>query len=602
MRTRVIVSLMLASLSGTVLADRNLEEAEILRIFEDLTSRPRKTWIPSGTIRASHEEYRAPQVAEPDEIADRINQEVQTYLANPNKLELTEKLQQMKVEAIPFNVRYRLSNEYTMNSTVTVNFDGNRFYWEIDVDSRVDSIKPTGELGGNCFTEEFDLDWNQKRVFVWDGEKYIKYFRPGNHAIIGNTPGGINGPLTAAVIPWGYGRYSYEALRGAQASAREVESNAMLEIHLTILNGDKEEMFILDPAKDYAVKFYSAIVANTSMTVRNCSNYQLVGSNWCPRNIIIERYDTTTKPPKLAARDVWDFSSVSNGTPKPGSFDVDYDYDAFIEDYRFGDEPLQFRYSPPQEPSARDIRVEELLRDRLEIAYSSESQGQNCATVSLKYVCGRFGLDPSWKSLGELVRGVEKKTSMFEVQQFVHNLGLNSLAIRTDLQSLKVLDDCQVILHLPGNDHYVVLGDIDDKYVRLIDLDKNNFYCRDSVEHFDSIWDNTALIVGNGPTAKGHLAKIDDGQLREIIGAAECQECNTQIESSGTASCSNPVPGSCGGNYMIFYERWGCGTSDWGSCYESGLLHYEEQPCVEDENLDCVGYGEWTAYDIDACR
>jgi len=602
MRTKVFVLAVMVFFSGTALADRTLERAEILQILETLTSQPKKTWLASGTIRARHEEYRAPQVTDPDEIAGRINQQVQAYLKNPNKLELTEKLQQMKLEAIPFNVRYKLSNEYTMRSNVIIRFDGTRFYWEIEVGSRTDSIKPPMELADNFLTEEFDLAWNQRRVFAWDGEKYITYFRPGNHAIVTGIASGINGPLTAGLIPWGYGRYSYKNLSSVQSSAIEAESQGQSEIHLTVIDGDREETFILDPAKKYAVKFYSVIVENTSMAVRSYSNYQLVNGNWCPGNIIIEQYDTTANPAKVMTRDIWDFTSVSNGTPERRSFDIEYEYDVLIEDYRFGSKPLQFRYSPPQKPSVKNVDVDELLQNRLEIAYSPHSQGQNCATVSLKYVCEKLGLSPSWKDLIQLVHGEQKSTTMFEMQQFVHNLGLKSLAVKTNLESLKGLNGCWAILHLPRGNHYVILANIDDNYVRLIDLDKNNFYYRNGIEHFDGTWANEALIVADEPIAiKSNFARIDDGRLREITGAANCQSCTDIILNSGDSPCQE-VGGDCGGCYTIYYKRYGCESASSGNCYESSMLGSISQQCIEDEDLDCSEDGEWTASSIEACK
>ena len=59
----------------------------------------------------------------------------------------------MKLDAIPFNVRYKLSNEWAMSSHVTVKYDNGRFYWEINVDSRSDSVKPDASLAGNYMTQ-----------------------------------------------------------------------------------------------------------------------------------------------------------------------------------------------------------------------------------------------------------------------------------------------------------------------------------------------------------------------------------------------------------------------------------------------------------------
>ncbi|MCX5638400.1 MAG: cysteine peptidase family C39 domain-containing protein, partial [Planctomycetota bacterium] len=539
------------------------------------------------------------------EINNRINQELSTYLKNPSKLELTERLQQMKLDAIPFNVRYKLSNEYTMVSNVIVRFDGNRFYWQIDVSSRVDSIRPGPELAGNFFTEEFNLGWNQRRVFAWDNQKYTTYFRPGNHAIVMSMPSGINGPLTAGVIPWGYGRYSYVSLSGAQLSAVEVESDGQSEIHLTVVNGDNQETFILDPSNGYAVKFYSAIAGNTSMRVANYSDYKSINGNWCPGNIITEQYDITANPAKIVARDIWDFISISNDVPEPRSFEVDYDYDAFIEDYRFGLKPLQYRYLPPQELSVRKIDIEELLQKRLEIAYLPESANQNCATVCLKYVCEKLGFNPSWKDLSQLVHGGEKRTTLFEMKEFVRNLGLNSFAVKIDLETLKTLRDSYAILHLPEVNHYVVLGNIDDEYARLIDLDKNNFYYRDSIEHFDSIWDGTALVIANKSFAmKGNFARIGNSQLCEIIGAAQCQQCNTKIQTADDFPCKY-VGGDCS-THIITYTRYGCGPASSGSCSETNMIRSVTEPCIIDPNdpngASCIGYGEWTSSStISAC-
>src|SRR4030042_679103 len=136
-----LMSIFLLSASCVAFADRVLERAEILQIFQDLTSQPAKTWIPAGTINAVHEEYRAPKTTDLNEINNRIKEEVAKYQNDLNKQELSENLQKMSLDAIPFNIRHKLSNEYTVNSSAVVKFDGERFYWEINVNSRVDSVK-----------------------------------------------------------------------------------------------------------------------------------------------------------------------------------------------------------------------------------------------------------------------------------------------------------------------------------------------------------------------------------------------------------------------------------------------------------------------------
>jgi len=161
------IAVFLLCVSGVAFADRPMDRAEILQIFQKLTSQPRKTWIPAGTIEATHEEYKAPKMMGANMLNSQINKEVQLYQRSPNKKELTEELQKMRLDAEPFNARYKLSNEYTMSSTAIVKFDGDRFYWEISVNSRTDSVKPGKDLAGNFLTDQFDLDWNARRIFAW---------------------------------------------------------------------------------------------------------------------------------------------------------------------------------------------------------------------------------------------------------------------------------------------------------------------------------------------------------------------------------------------------------------------------------------------------
>ena len=295
----VLTVLCLFSVSGVAFGDRQLERAEILQILQKLTSQPRKTWISAGTIEATHEEYRAPKLTNSSEISTQITTAIQEYQNSPDKLELTEELQKMRLDAIPFNVRYRLSNENTMNSTVVVKFDGNRFYWEINVDSRSDSVKPNAALEDNFMTKQFNLEWNAKRIFSWDGQKYTRYSLPANQAMVdttGSIPHGVNGPLTAGFIPWGYGFYTYKNLSAAASSATEMYIDGQTQIHLTLNNSDGSEMlFVLDAGRNYAVISHSTDGLDKIIS-RQYDNYRLVSGSQVPMTILIEEYDAFTEP------------------------------------------------------------------------------------------------------------------------------------------------------------------------------------------------------------------------------------------------------------------------------------------------------------------
>jgi hypothetical protein len=178
----ILVALWLTT--GVSFADRQLDRSEILSILKTLTAEPHKTWIPAGTILATHEEYKAAPIKEPNGISPKTGS----------------------------------SGEYRMPTNVIVRFDGEKFYWQIDIASHADLVKPN--MANDFVIGQFDPNANSRRVFAWDGQKYSTYFRPGNTAIIkdaarmGIAPV-VNGPLTAGFIPWGYGNYSYEKLSAA---------------------------------------------------------------------------------------------------------------------------------------------------------------------------------------------------------------------------------------------------------------------------------------------------------------------------------------------------------------------------------------------------
>jgi hypothetical protein len=599
MKTRHFVLAMLSSLfvSCAAFADRQLDRAEILQIFQKLTSQPRKTWIPAGIIEATHEEYRSPKVIDPNEIERQIKERVQEYQNNPNKPELTENLQKMKLDSIPFDVRYRLSNEYTMNSTVVVRFDGERFYWEINVQSRTDSIKPDKDLEDNFMTRQFDLGWNARRIFVWDGEKYTTYFLPGNHAIVdstGQTPHVVNGPLTAGFIPWGYGYYSYESLAAADSSADEKYIDGQTQIHLTLNKPDGSEMvFALDPGKNYAVMSCSITKPGNLIIAKQYSDYQLVSGNWAPATILIEQYEPG--PKRLLASDLWHFTKISGDIPSRNSFDVEYENDALIE-YRSAvtDNPLMYRHSPL-------VNTDLLLAERLTFAASEGAQPQNCATIALKYVASQLGKAVTDQELVQLVSEPDKTTSLYAMKQFAESRGFYCRAVKTDIKTLKGLNGCQVILHIPAKNHFVVLAGIDREYVWCIDLTNDKFYYRTDIDFFGMDWtEGTALLVSNRPI-QGNFTEIDDDQLSNIIGGAG-YTCTRLLQTYNVIFCSQ-VGGECGGKYQEYLTRYGCEAAESGSCTGSKMLRYKESPCIEDpyDPLACTVTGEWTCYYMKAC-
>jgi hypothetical protein len=594
--TLLIVILLSAHSSSS--ADRPLDSAEILQIFDLLVNQGLKTWIPAGTIEANHEEYRAPKTTNSTEINSRINQEVHEYQSNPNKRELTENLQKMKLDAIPFNVRYRLSNEYTMNSDVIVKFDGDRFYWEINVTSRTDSVKAGKNLEGNFMTEQFDLNLNTRRIFVWDGQKYTIYSLPGNLAIVdskGGTPHVVNGPLTAGLIPWGYGYYTYENLSNADFSAVEKYVDGRSQIDLTLSNADGSEMlFVLDPAKDYAIISCLMSGRSTSVISNHYDDYRLISGNWIPTTILLERYEVGTG--RLLARDLWDIIRIDDNVPASFEFDVDYKDEVLIEHFSsVSDKSQMYYYSPA-------IDTDLLLAERLTYVSNEGTQPQNCASAALKYAASRLGKDVTDQQLAGLIKEPNGQTSLYDMKEFAKGLGLYCRAVKTDIQELQNLYDCEVILYFPGKKHFVVLDYIDSRYVWTIDLSDRKFYNRTDIDFFDMDWtENVALLISNRPIAmQSKIIGIDDQQLHNIEGGSG-YSCTRLLQSYYYIVCDY-VGGLCGGYYEMYFTRYGCEAAESGSCTSKIMLRFMESPCIEDpyNPLACT-VTEWTLYGIIAC-
>ncbi len=577
--------------SGIAVADRPLERAELLQIFEQLTAQPRKTWISAGTIEAEHREYRAAAVTDGNEINRQVIAEIRRYRNEASKQELTDEMQKMRLDAIPFNVRHELSNEYTMYSTEQVKFDGKRFYWEINVDSRSDSVNPGRDLTGNHMTQQFDLETNKRRIFAWDGEKYTTYFLPGNNATVDageNTPHPVNGPLTAGIVPWGYGRYTYSNLCAVESSGDESDGGTQIILTLTGADGS-ESRFTLDPAKNYALKNYLMEKSDGSAISKQYSDYVLIGGSWVPKTIVIEHFNAGSDKPK--ARDLWNMTAIDDSIPQSNAFDVSYEPDAMVEYYSDGStKSAMYRQS-----STADTN--QLLTKRLKTVGSDGADTRNCATIATGYVASELGVTISDQDLASIVNQAKGTTSLYDMKYFLQGFGLYCRAVKTDIDALKNLKGCRAILYFPGKSHFVVMDRIDERYVWITDLSSARFYDRTEISFFDMDWSGgTALLVSKQPI-QGDFNEISG---TDIIGSG--YSCTRLIQQYSVISCSQ-VDGQCLGKYYEYYARYACEAAPEGSCSSTRLVRFKSSPCTQDPEYpeNCTVTGVWTSYYIMAC-
>jgi hypothetical protein len=352
-------------------------------------------------------------------------------------------------------------------------------------------------------------------------------------------------------------------------------------------------VFVMDPQKDYAVTSCLIIKLGDVVVSKQYFDYRSIAGNWIPSTILLEQYESGSN--RLLARDLWDITSIDTNSPESYDFEVGYEADALIEHFSFsGSRPEMYRYS-------QRVDTNRLLADRLAFAASENAQSQNCATATLKYAISQLGKDVTDQQLARLVEGPDKTTSLYQMKQFAQGMGLYCRAVKTDIQTLKNLNGCQVILHIPGKKHFVALEAIDDKYVWTIDLASNKFYYHTDIDFFPMDWAwGTALLISNN-VIKGEFTEIDESELGNITGASGYQ-CNVLRQTYNVIFCTY-VGGQCEGEYKAFYTRWGCGVAESGSCSQTKMIRYEKSPCIEDpyDPYNCDVTGEWTVYYMQAC-
>ncbi len=589
-------------------ADRSLSDSEIKAILKQLCNNPARGWIENGTIVAVHEEYCAPQITDESQILQKIEQAKEKYIASNYKPEIDPDLQAMKLEAMPFNVRYRISNEYTMTTKVIIHVNGLKYYKQIDVLNRTDTIRPP--LGHTFMYDHFNLEWNANRVTVWDGNRYTRYSNSTKYATISessrvnNDPTNIQSALTAGFIHWGSGNFSYDNLiDSAEISGMESEIDSQMKVNLKItFSYGNEYCFTLAADKNYATESCTISLPNNTTHTWQYYDYKLFGNSWIPSEIAMEKYDGKWSSPRLVSSDIWRFTLIDTSIPDEKAMTVDMAEDALIEHYVPNRQKALMYLKSSQTEEGDGIDSEELLAIRL--AASETTSTQNCATLAMKYIAPKMGVTVNDSQLSSIISSSDSTTSLYHLGQFANSLGLYTQAVNTDIETLKTLSHYKIILHIPGNNHFVVVGNIDDDYIRLIDLAKNKFYYRTKLNQFDFDWtEGTALIISSQPLALPDTTQVLDLAQQQAIRGAACE--------TGFYSCSNLLQpeeifyciSSCEGTYDYFYERWGCICDTSGSCSGQILPRLIYSMCIDDllNYPNCTITGNWTTLTMRAC-
>ena len=225
------------------------------------------------------------------------------------------------------------------------------------------------------------------------------------------------------------------------------------------------------------------------------------------------------------------------------------------------------------------IDTDQLLAEKLTFAANEDVQPQNCATAALRYALGRLGKDVTDGELARLVSGTDKSTTLYQMKQFAQSKGFYCKVVKADMDTLRNLEDCEIILHIPGKKHFVAVSDISSESIGVVDLAESKFYYRADLDFFSMDWaEGIALIISDGPVG-GKFIEVEERELGDITGASG-YDCNVLRQEDDDIYCEK-VGSECLGAYRTFYERWACGYAESGSCSQSPMIGCEMSPCIQ---------------------
>ncbi len=500
-------------------------------------------------------------------------------------------IEQGRIEAAHRSVD-TVTGETTESKEVIVT-DGIRFSWQIQVESY--SKKDDLDLAQ---TKEF-MQSNQSRLYVWDGQSYTIYFKSGKQAIIydnsSSVPVRVNGALTAGYIPWGRGSFSLKALSEARVSSSQISSEAEGQILLTIQAADRPQLkLVLDPSKNFAATSYTIEKAN-SQTVHTYGNYILKSGQYIPTIILTEKYTDG----KLQSSDHWEILKVDDHFTSQDGFAAPLDDETLVEYHSSVlDKPLFYRHSTQK-------NIKPLLDKRMQASLKSGVQKQNCGSLAVEQILEHFGLAATEAELSALIEDKSDVTSLYQMQNLIQDKGLYALPAKVPFEKLGQLKNCQVVIHLPGKKHFVVLDRVENDKVWIVDMSRQTFYQCMERDELKREWAGIVLLVSTEPIdlEKGFLP-IPLDVLKQIKGAGN-YSCTELLQEYHVDFCPQMILLTCAGRYQVWYEMFRCKEdSQGGNCQGTPLPGRVYSYCVEDNESpgDCTITGNWICKYMRACE
>jgi hypothetical protein len=542
--------------------DRKFDPAETDHLLRLLTQQPRRSWLPYGTIHARHLQYQ------------------------------------------------EFENKITDSSEV-IHFDGDRYNWVVTLNpsesldmNRSSTIGPDGV---QTPTEDFLM--NRTNQYIWNGQKQVRYYIASGYAIVAlgqeTASSSLFGPPTAGIVPWGHGDCSLAVLRLNGPTVYELNgengTTVLLEYTETKYRPSAQVRFVLDPSADYAVLSYS--IENELALLRNTySDYQQIGGFRVPRKIMIERFDKRTDPARLISYDDWNFEHIEFKQPAEAVFTADFAPGTVVE-LQPSQSLKTFMYHAPENQD-----IEPLLEDKISLLSDSALHPGNCATAAVRHLSRKYGRPIAAEKLHSLVSSDTQTTRLTDLKAALEEAGFECMAVTTDITSLGKFSNCTKIVHLPVNNHYVIVDRIEADSVWVIDLLNRQFYWKKELKEFMQEWtDGTALLVSDSPIdvpLDSRFIYLETAQLASITGGNfGTYSCTDKLQDSEHILCDLPVGFLCSGLYYKIYERYGCKEDrNGGTCVGKMMIGYESTHCINNMNDGCTITGIWQARNIRACK
>jgi hypothetical protein len=538
-----------------VVADRTLSAEEIRTILTSLTQQPVQTWLPAGSMWAKHLEY------------SKSEQSICEYRE-------------------------------------TIHFDGTRFYREIILVSGENETEPDARA-----ENPNSLEMDRERIFCWDGIRYTQYYKSAATAIIqsgqDSVPFETYGALGAGVIPWGYGIYTLQKLSACASSGREVWVGQQKQIHLQITKGSSSPVlqmnFVLDPDKNYAVISYRIEDPQLSGISQSYSQFVQINGRWIPTVITIERFFKNPQGNQVASYEDWTFEVIKPDVPQDALFSVKLKNDTLVEQHA-SDYPKSLMYYANDQ---KDIAS--LLEEKIAFSNQIDNVQKNCAAAALQLVAKQFSRPYPASQIEAMVAQNSKMTSLYLLKGKLEEIGLYCTAVETTLESLRKLNNAQVILYLEDSSHYVILDRIDDTHVWTVDLTSRKIYWKTPISQFLQQWKRgIAIIISDNPQSQTESTPLSISDQQQIMGGNPGYSCSEVIQTADRDFCPEPQGLLCSGRYYVYFPRLGCkeDPNELKPCNGYGLPGHKYARCTTNisDPGSCNLTGSWYIRDIRACQ